>query len=291
MTTKFHLPRASFASSLRRALSFLLGAPALLILLGLAANPAAQAQITDPIIVGAQSSVYGVYPTHWTNPIGVATDSYGNVYVGQCASPEIIKSDPGGHHSTVYINSSQLIGVAPAISQALGCVGMLAMDSSNNLYIADTNNSRIIEWNTDTNELVAVYRTGVIFPLAVTLDPSGNIWYGGTNTSYTGQVGYIPEGSPNNTIGTIDTNITNLGTNNTSPQSPELAVSDTVSGLAFVCAKFSLLTASRCDLFVSDIYNNGVYDYARQTGAFSITTTYESAHESTFASNNGSFSL
>jgi sugar lactone lactonase YvrE len=114
----------------------------------------------------------------------------------------------------------------------------MAMDSSNNLYIADQGNGRIVKYSTTSSTVIATYL--VSGPFAVALDASGNIWVGSGGT--------ISKIAANATDGTSATNQNFTGLTN-------------VWGIAF---------DSSNDLWVSDNNKNEVYEY---TGTLYSTKT------------------
>jgi len=80
-----------------------------------------------------------------SKPVGVATDADGNIYIADTGNNRIRKVTPTGVISTVAGNGSAGFSGdgGLATSATLASPGGLAVDAVGNLYIADTNNSRI----------------------------------------------------------------------------------------------------------------------------------------------------
>jgi sugar lactone lactonase YvrE len=95
------------------------------------AGPAAAAQLKDPI--------------------GIAIDSAGNIYVADAGNHRIRKIDTNGMIHTVAGNGTAGFGGdgGPATSALLKNPAGVAVDSADNLYIADSGNNRIRQVTTD----------------------------------------------------------------------------------------------------------------------------------------------
>jgi trimeric autotransporter adhesin len=148
-------------------------------------------------------------------PSGIALDSQGNKYIADTANHRIRQITPGGMISTIA--GTGIAGAdgdkGPATLATLNFPESVAIDSTNNLYIADTGNNKIRKITPDGNistaldglsnpEYVAVDQTGAIYiadtgndrvlkmtpsgtpsvlaqvlkPAAVMVDGLGNIW-------------------------------------------------------------------------------------------------------------------
>jgi len=79
---------------------------------------------------------------NFNNPWHVAVDSSGNVYVGDYNNHRIRKITPAGVVTTLA-GSSQSFADGPGASAFFYNPQGLAVDSSNNVYVADSNNYRI----------------------------------------------------------------------------------------------------------------------------------------------------
>jgi streptogramin lyase len=77
-------------------------------------------------------------------PIGIATDSAGNVYVADQGNSTIRKITPNGMVSTLA-GAAGVVGSADGVASSarFNYPRGIAIDSTNNLYVADTSNSTI----------------------------------------------------------------------------------------------------------------------------------------------------
>lgn len=189
--------RSSFAFIVRAVLSRRMG-PTLLsmvfmVCLPLGMTSAAHGQVYPVGVPSGLTASLG----NWGGPVGVATDSNGNLYVvehapgGNNQAGEIVEVNAVTHVSSVIIGSTTLIN-----GEALSGPQQICIDASNNLYIADSDNGRIVVYSTTTPGVLAVYATSPN-PFGVALDASGNIWVDGnaTGTAGYGYVEEIPYGS------------------------------------------------------------------------------------------------
>jgi uncharacterized protein (TIGR03437 family) len=131
--------------------------------------------------------------TSLNNPQGVAVDSAGNLYIADTGNNRIRKVS-GGMIATVAGGGVVLGDQGPAISASLNGPQGVAVDSSGNIYIADTSNNRIRKVSGGTITTVAGTGTPAYsqdnvlamnapldFPEAVTLDSAGNLYIADTN--------------------------------------------------------------------------------------------------------------
>jgi hypothetical protein len=86
---------------------------------------------------GVQSQIAG---SSWSGPVGVASDTSGNIYIAQY-SPDgsIIRIDARTHVTSTLISTS-----TSECGSSLHYAQALASDTSNNLYIADQGNNRVL---------------------------------------------------------------------------------------------------------------------------------------------------
>lgn len=214
-------------------------------------------------VTGVQSQIAGP----WNGPVGVASDTSGNLYIAQFNSGPILKIDAQTHATSTFLST--------AGGKAFSGPQLLAIDSSNNLYIADSNNNRIVMYSIPNGSLSAVYSAPL--PFAVSLDASNDIWVGGISSG-NGYVAEIPAGS---TTGTTATPVITTGLDNpkgiTFDSSGNLYVSDTtlntvykyaapaftskatfISGLN---APAGMLFDASNNLDITEVGGNGLYRY------------------------------
>lgn len=206
-------------------------------------------------------------PGVWNNPTGIVTDSSGNIYVSDSATNKIIMVNAITHASSIYLS-----GALTCSSTLLTLTSPqgLAMDSSNNLYIANQyarlniSSGQIIVWNTVTNTCKAYYNNNA--ETNVFLDASNNIWEGGTCISR------IPVGTPSGSTSIsastsgVGFEITNTCTAGASNVFYNLPAANTAHGFAIAPTTNSLWSVG--DLLVSD----GVSKIFRFTAASNFQT-------------------
>jgi uncharacterized protein (TIGR03437 family) len=156
----------------------------------------AQIQIIDTVAGGGRP---GLSATSYSaaGAGAVALDASGNLYVAASKLNQIWVVSPSGAVTEVIGNGSPSYGGdgRPAISAGLNGPEGVALDSSGNLYIADTYNHRIRKVTAATGIISTVAGTGVngysgdqgpataaqlYRPLGVTLDSAGNLYIADT---------------------------------------------------------------------------------------------------------------
>ena len=141
---------------------------------------------------GGQATATQLY-----DPINVAVDGSGNVYIVTSANHRIRKVDTAGIITTVAGNGRQGYGGdgGAATAAQLNLPWDVAVDGSGNLYIADSGNYRIRKVDADTGNISTVAGNGnfgfsgdgglatearLSIPRGVTADGSGNLYIADT---------------------------------------------------------------------------------------------------------------
>lgn len=152
--------------------------------------PSLSAQTTSSSSVSALS-----FPLQL--PSVVAFDSQGNLYLAETSNHVIRKVDPTGHITTLAGTGTQGYSgdSGPATAAQLDSPQGLALDTSNNLYIADTHNHRIRRIDATTGIITTVAGTGtpsfsgdgaqataatLNVPTALVIDSPGNLYIADT---------------------------------------------------------------------------------------------------------------
>lgn len=130
-------------------------------------------------------------------PSAIAYDAHGNLYIAEAAGHDIRKVDAAGNITTVAGTGAQGFSGdgGPATSAELDSPQGVAIDSSGNIYIADTHNHRIRKISTATGIIATIAGTGIAgysgdnasaasaqldLPTAIALDASGNLYIADT---------------------------------------------------------------------------------------------------------------
>jgi NHL repeat len=148
--------------------------------------------------------------TTLNQPFGVAVDSSGNLYVADTYNDRLLRynaplTTPNmaaglviGQQNFTSISPNQGLGLPNA--STLDHPYSLALESSNNLYVADTNNSRILEYNapltspnmpasqvigqTSFNSItIGTSASQLRFPFSVAVDQARNVYVADTNNN------------------------------------------------------------------------------------------------------------
>jgi sugar lactone lactonase YvrE len=118
-------------------------------------------------------SVFGLL----NQPSGVAQDSAGNTYVADTSNNRVRKISASGNITTVAGTGAAGFGGdgSAATHAQLNAPRGLALDGGGNLYIADSNNSRIRKVNT-SGIITTVAGTEIGTPVGLAVSSSGNLY-------------------------------------------------------------------------------------------------------------------
>jgi sugar lactone lactonase YvrE len=224
--------------------------------------------LASPLTAAAQTSALAI---PLILPSAIAFDAAGNLYFAETANHVIRKVDTTGHITTIAGTGTQGFSgdTGPATSATLDSPAGLALDTANNLYIADTHNHRIRKLNLATGILTTIAGTGtpgftgdsiaatsaqLSLPTALALDSSGNLYLADTGNHRIRKISAITG---------IITTIAGTGTQGFSGDTgPATSANiDTPSGLA--------LDASN-NLYLADTHNHRIRRIDATTGV--ITT-------------------
>lgn len=201
-------------------------------------------------LAAATSMAAGIISTFAGNPIpngtatnigsgnyGVAVDSSGDIYVTDTSNHSVRKINHTTGYSTVIAGtgSSGSTGNGGAATSAkLNGPKAVTVDSSGNVYIADTSNHRIRKIDTSGNISIiagtgtfgysgdngAATSAKINSPQGVAVDGSGNIYIGDTSNNRVRKVdtnGVITTVAGNGTAGYLSDNVAATGTRLNSP--------------------------------------------------------------------------
>ncbi|MES2355552.1 MAG: hypothetical protein V4568_14375 [Pseudomonadota bacterium] len=147
-------------------------------------------------IAGTASSIAGSADgtgttASFNNPVGIATDSVGNIYVADTGNSAIRRITPDGVVTTIagtagHVGSADGTGAGASFNNPIG----IATDSVGNIYVADTGNNtirRITPGGVVTTIAGAAGRTGSALsgflssPRGITVDANGAIYVSTAN--------------------------------------------------------------------------------------------------------------
>jgi len=191
-----------------------------------------------------------------SSPTGIAVDAAGNLFIADSYNSRIRKVTPDGIISTVAgTTSSGFSGDGgPATSARLNSPTGVAVDTSGNLFIADSNNNRIRKVTPD-GIISTVAGTGASgfsgdggpatsarlnLPSGVAVDAAGNLFIADTNNSRIRRVGLaltvptLTGVSPNFGAQGANVNIALAGTSFVSPLTVNAGIGITVSNVTVV---------------------------------------------------------
>jgi uncharacterized protein (TIGR03437 family) len=196
------------------------------------------------------------------NPIGVAVDSLGNLYIADDYTNRIRKVTNGAI-ATVAGGGTPIGANGPALGCQLGAPSGVALDSAGNLYIADQASNRV--WKVSNGSIAAVAGNGtpgfsgdngpatsaqLNEPFGVAVDSAGNVYITDTGNQRIRKVA-------NGTIATVAGNGTRGFSGDSGP--PTSAQFDTPTGIA---------VDSAGNLYIADTGN----DRVRKVAGGTVTT-------------------
>ncbi|MEI9977126.1 MAG: hypothetical protein WDO73_36790 [Ignavibacteriota bacterium] len=184
----------------------------------LAATPVYGVGVAPQVAFGAgvQSTVLGSGPGGLGSPADVKMDAAGNLYIADAGRNRVLKLAPGGAQGVIgqrscrpgrrgpgwsrAMSSSPTPGTtassrlpraalrAPVLTGLNGPSG-LSVDGEGNLFIADTNNDRVVRYAPDGSQTTVA--SGLSLPSAVAVDGAGNLFIADTMN---GRVVKLPAG-------------------------------------------------------------------------------------------------
>jgi len=213
-------------------------------------------------------------------PIGVAVDSLGDIFIAD-ESNNVIREVSGGNINTVagdHALGAGFSGDTGGATQAqLSSPQMVALDSNNNLYIADEGNNRIRE--VSQGDISTIVGNGLIgdngpasgaqlgSPFGIGLDPSGNLYIADTTLirvrKVTAATGTITTVAGNGTTGIGLPNgvsATSVGLN-----FPDGVAADQ-NGNIYISDAFAFAILKVNSGLISTFAGNGTNDYAGDGG-------------------------
>ncbi|MES2607667.1 MAG: hypothetical protein V4544_02915 [Pseudomonadota bacterium] len=205
-------------------------------------------------------------------PTGIAIDSSGNLFVADKLNHRIRKITPNGDVTTFAGSSA---GFADGVGAAAKFNGLynIAIDSSDNLYITDTNNNRIRKI-TSAGVVTTIAGSGVAgtangigaaaqfnLPFGIAMDSSGNLYVSDTWNHLIRKI------TPNGTVTTLAGSVAGF--------------SDGIAASAMFNAPGGMTIDTLGNIYVADISNQRI----RKITAFGVVTTIAGTGTVGFADN------
>ncbi|MCT4612449.1 MAG: Ig-like domain-containing protein [Clostridia bacterium] len=147
----------------------------------------------DRIIkMDSNGMVMKIFEGELNSPRAVAVDRYGNMYVADTANYRVVKLDSNGNIIFAITEkvlpkeiSSKEVSTRKKPQKPTHFFRYpqgIALDSSGNIYVSDTNNSRILKFN-DKGEFLAEFTDDLFMAKGLFVDKSGNIYIADTTNS------------------------------------------------------------------------------------------------------------
>ncbi|WP_143822349.1 NHL domain-containing protein [Mucilaginibacter pedocola] len=105
---------------------------------------------------------------------GLASDTYGNVYVADRGNNKIRKVTPGGNVVTIAGTGVAGATNGTAASASFNAPSGLVVDNSGNIYVADANNNMLRKIT--AAGVVSTFASGLNYPTDVAIDNAGNLF-------------------------------------------------------------------------------------------------------------------
>ncbi len=136
-------------------------------------SPAGTSQAVSPPVYSAAFGSKGSGGGQFSEPMGVAVDATGDVWVTDQTNNRVEKFSPTGSFIAAYgvTGSGELQFSNPA--------GIAVNQSTGNVYVCDLSNSRVEELNSSGGFVRTFGSTGegkLEQPIGVTIDANGNVW-------------------------------------------------------------------------------------------------------------------
>jgi hypothetical protein len=184
-------------------------------------------------------------------PVGVAIDSSGNIYVGDYANNRIRKITSAGVVTTLAGSGSQSYGDGTGTSTSFNRPYGVAVDSTGNVYVADAGNNRIRK----------ITSTGTVTTLAGS-GATGSIDATGTNASFYGPAGVAVDSFGNIYVADYNNNrirkIISSGTVTTFAGSGTATYLDGIGTNAGFNGPYGIAVDSTGNVYVGDFTNNRI---------------------------------
>jgi len=167
----------------------------------------------NSVLAFAPDGTASTFATGFDNPIGLAFDNNGSLFVSNFANDSISKVAPDGTVSTF----------ATGVSTPAG----LAFDSSGNLFVANSAANTVSEITQCGT--VSIFASGFAYPTGLVFDASGNLFIGNANNGATNN-GTISRITSSGTVSTFVTGLLNPSSQLAFDSSGNLFVGSTGDG-------------------------------------------------------------